>query len=293
MTHPLDASRVKVREANQKFRRLDESVQGIFDDGPYQMIREFDSESRQHPVRAKRMADLPLIEWGAVVGSIAHDLRSALNYVVTELVRAYSQTQPGRQHEFPIFDDPAAYHEVGKKGPTKRSGLYRIKGIHPAAATLIESLQPYNVLATATTPKPLSYSTLWALHELNRVDKHQELIAPVPIVRSLTINAEESFFRLDEHIDPGPLEDDAVLYRITQLGDAEIQGLNVHVPQSTGPVHMAFGNAPYSKVAVHAHFTFDIAFSQSGPTKGDLVLDGIGKMLGRTLQTIESFARFV
>jgi hypothetical protein len=292
-SHPLDASRAKISDADHDLARLDEAVQRIFDPGPYAMVSEFDSQTRQHTVRAQREADLPLIEWGVLIGSIAHNLRSALNYVITELVRAHKVRQPGKQHEFPIFEDPGAYHERDSKGrPQRTGGLYKIDGIDPRAATEIERLQPYNVIATATTPVDVSYSALWALHELNRVDKHQDLIVPTPIIRTMNIWTIPGI-TIDEHIVPGPLEDDAMLYRWTMPAEWEevpFKNLDIAVPRSTGG-QWIFPPAN-TQVAVHAHFTFDVAFSQSGPTKGDLVLESMRGLRKRASETIEEFASF-
>jgi hypothetical protein len=180
MTHPLDVSRARVKGAREKLALLNQHVQGIFDDGPYTAVTEVDAASGEHAIRAKRVADLPLIEWGGTIGDIAHGLRAALNnYIITALVRATGNT-PDCRHEFPIFEDPNRYAARDGKGkPTRGSGLDKIRDVGATAEALIESLQPYH--RPAPRPGVIQSSALWALHELNRVDKHQELIVPNPI----------------------------------------------------------------------------------------------------------------
>lgn len=95
-SQPLDIPLAKVEGARQHLRHLYQEIQGIFDSGPYSAVGEFDPESRQHTVSGlKRLAPLPLIERGVQVGRIVHDCHSALNYVITELVRASGGAQTG------------------------------------------------------------------------------------------------------------------------------------------------------------------------------------------------------
>jgi hypothetical protein len=291
MSHPLDKSRAKVRKANEDLARLNQSVQRIFDPGPYVMVAEFDAESGQHTVRAKRIADLPLIEWGTWIGGIAHDLRSALNYIITALVGG----NVTRRHEFPIFDDADLYSERDRKQrPTNRSGLAKIEGVGDPAATLIESLQPYNGVETPPDmpPDTIASSALWALHELNRVDKHQELIVPIPIVQRVNIE-HSTDVTIHEHITPGPLEDDAVLFRMTVSFPRADEGMlvSLSVPRATGGLKIT--PSPSLYVPVKAHFAFDVAFTETVPTRGGLVVDSLGQILGKVSTTVDAFAPFL
>lgn len=273
--------------ARQKLALLNQHVQGIFDDGPYTTVADFDAKSGEHTLRAKRLTDLPLVDWGIAVGGITHDLRSALNYVITALVQTGGGTVD-RRHEFPIFDDPNLYAASDNKGrPLRGSGLDKIRGVDPTAQALIESLQPYN--RPAPRAGVIQTSALWALHELNRVDKHQELIVPEPVVKSLTITAVPGITIL-ENIAAGPLEDDAILVRWTGLSDlSQADALSVHLPRGTKGLVV-----PTSEVFVpmHLHATFDIAFSEAGPTKGRLVVDSLNQISSRAKNTVEAFAPF-
>jgi len=283
-----------VGQADDDLAGLNELIQGILDSGPYELVPEFDPHTRQNTVRAKRVADLPLIKWGTRIGRIAHDLRSALNYVVTELVRNVGGT-PSRTHEFPIFNDSALFSERDKEGrPTSRSGLAKIAGIGPDPAALIEGLQPYHGadIPPNIPPGAIVSSALWDLHELNRVDKHQELIAPVPIIKNVTVFSAPSA-TVDYHVTPGPLEDDAVLLRWTEpaIGeDLQSTFMSVHVPRNAPRI--TFTPAPNVHVPVDANFTFDVAFSETGPMQGGLVVESLSQIIRAVGVKIELFAPF-
>ncbi|MGH2656900.1 MAG: hypothetical protein ACRDIZ_09450 [Actinomycetota bacterium] len=277
-------------KANKDLARLKESVQGIFDPGPYEMVADFDAKSGQHTVRAHRTADLPLIEWGTWIGGIAHDLRSALNYIITALVGGKST----RQHEFPIFEDADLYFERDRRGrPTYRSGLSKIDGVGESAAAFIESLQPYHGINKPPhmPPDTITSSALWALHELNRVDKHQDLIVPVPIVQRVNIE-HSTDVTIHEYIAPGPLEDNSVLFRMSVKVPRANEGVlvSMSIPRATGGLTIT--PSPNVYVPVKAHFAFDVAFTENGPTKGGFVVDSLTQILSKIVTTIDAFDRF-
>lgn len=45
-------------------------------------------------------------------------------------------------------------------------------------------------------------------------------------------------------------------------------------------------------VEVHLHATFDVAFSEAGPTKGGLVIDSLNQISSRVKNTVEAFTQF-
>lgn len=287
---PLAVPLAKIEEARRKLVTLYQEVQGIFQSGPYTAVGEFDPQTGEHTIRAKRLAPLPLIKWGVQTGAIAHDCRSALNYVVTELVRDKGTIAPDRGHEFPIFDDPKLYAAKTKKGnPHRRSGLYKIRGIRPEAAAFIESLQPYH----RPPPKPgvIQQSALWALHELNRVDKHQELILPEPVLATVGITSHSPTVVILEYKTAGPIEDNAVLIRWKDPTDHSgiLANVSIQVPEAH-PVRSLPTTDP--DVPMHLHATFDVAFSEAGATEGGRVIDTLNQIVSRSRNTIEAFSEF-
>ena len=73
------------------------------------------------------------ISHAIIIGEIAFNLRSALDHLVWQLVRANGEC-PSNQNQFPIFDDENTYREEVKR---------RLKGIGPYHQSVIETLQPF------------------------------------------------------------------------------------------------------------------------------------------------------
>lgn len=98
-----------------------------------------------------------------ILGDVVHNLRCALDYVITALADA-SQTKLSSKHQFPIFLDARDYrNQVGTRESPK-GPLRRIK----YGLTLIEQCQPYH-----TKPDPRT-APLWGIHRFSNADKHRE-----------------------------------------------------------------------------------------------------------------------
>jgi hypothetical protein len=115
---------------------------------------------------------LPANEIGLLVGDCLQCFRTTLDHLAFELASAFTKPltdEIEKDSEFPIIGDR---NKVGLgAGPQMfaSSGSRKIRGIDPAAQTVIKGLQPYH-RGQAFTDDPL-----WRLHELNRLDKHRVL----------------------------------------------------------------------------------------------------------------------
>ena len=98
------------------------------------------------------------IEFSIRVGEIVHNLRSALDHLVWQLVLANGQV-PGPKNEFPIFRDSRPY-DKGVKG--------RLNGVAPKAKSRIKSFQPFQKHGGTG-------SQLWTLNCLSNIDKHRHV----------------------------------------------------------------------------------------------------------------------
>ncbi len=101
----------------------------------------------------------------AILGDVIHNLRCALDYVVTALVDA-SQTKLTTSHQFPIFKDAAFYaSRVGTKTEALPDGPLRCIA---HGLSVIEGWQPYNA---QSNPRA---DPLWGIHRFSNADKHRQ-----------------------------------------------------------------------------------------------------------------------
>ena len=163
--HTLDGCRAKVDRARLHIAELAESVRTFTDRAPYRVRGEVNETTNEvvfiaeaDPEFASVPIDLPLI-----AGEVAHQLRSALDHLVWQLVVANTGQPPeGTKSGFPIFQNAAGY---AARAPAM------IAGVSVEAAIRIEAAQPYNAGPDAAR------TLLWVVHELNNTDKHR--IIPV------------------------------------------------------------------------------------------------------------------
>jgi hypothetical protein len=114
-----------------------------------------------------------------LIGETLHNMRSALDNLAFSLaVRFKGEPLPKKiadRSEFPIFGDENGdgfdnFHRCTKKGePAPGSGLAKIEGWDPRTHAIIEGLQPYK------RGDDYRSDPLWALHELDRINKHRLL----------------------------------------------------------------------------------------------------------------------
>jgi hypothetical protein len=102
-----------------------------------------------------------------IAGDYVHNLRSALDYLVTALVEA-SDTRLRTSHEFPIFTDATEYaKKVGTAEKARRGGpLHGV--VH--GLVLIEDVQPYH-----DQPDP-ERDSLARINRLSNTDKHRQTL---------------------------------------------------------------------------------------------------------------------
>jgi hypothetical protein len=168
MALELDGSYAKLDWAEQ---HLDE-LQGKLGTGvgkePYRVRSEFYPEA---DVLVGRLIIPTPPLWGVMTGNIIHNARSALDYMVRQLVRQAGNVPkdgPGG-NQFPIFDmRPDA-------GFTKRVRNSMLAGVEDSDRAAIKRLQPY---VTANYPD-LPPNPLSDLAALSNVDKHQRLVSSV------------------------------------------------------------------------------------------------------------------
>jgi hypothetical protein len=106
-----------------------------FSKNPYAAIDESGPEPNLHIVRLH--VRQPGGSFGVITGEIVHQLRSALDCAVGQLIEIGTGARPTADHnfEFPIFNDATKYTEKVRKK--------KIGGVPDHAAAVIDAVQPF------------------------------------------------------------------------------------------------------------------------------------------------------
>jgi hypothetical protein len=110
------------------------------------------------------------IELSAIVGDCLHNLRSALDYLVWQLVLSNPPSQPSIRNMFPICSS--------RKNFESQLQGKRLDGVHQEAIRIIESLQPYH-----NSNHPLAL-----LDSLYNADKHRDLNYTLSVASDLELS---------------------------------------------------------------------------------------------------------
>jgi hypothetical protein len=242
----IDTIIAKLDRAHEHLESLDSAVWEFYKSRPYTFSSEFQhKEGNLHDwvftIHVRR--EIPL-RISAILGDGIQNVRATLDYLAYQLAVSNVGLDGDLDGtEFPIFKDEEKYHRVTNKGqPDRRSGLYKVRSIHPDAQTIIESLQPFhggdNVL-------------MWHLQHLSVIDKHRHF-----------------------HIVSPPFGD---WFAGTPLGEGlspkPIEGLTIR----TGILKRSFidgAEVARFEVAVVHDFDFKVRVKHRIP--GDMVLDEFG-----------------
>lgn len=138
MSASLSDPLAKLRRAGDHLNALHIAAQAFIDRQPYQIITEQEAEGWR--VFYLKVREPPPIELGTVFGDLLHNLRSALDNLVTQLILLNDKPVP-RITGFPVFDKERKFKAVGVK---------RINGVRSDHAAIIEGLQPYHGRTDAT-----------------------------------------------------------------------------------------------------------------------------------------------
>jgi len=155
----LDNPRARLGRADEHLEALSKEWHAFRERKPYVAVSQAESDAL---VFYMQVRENPPLRLGLLFGDFLHNLRSALDNLVHELILLNGAT-PGRTTGFPVFDTERSFKAVGIK---------RIKGVTGRHAAAIESVQPY-----PGRDEPV-IRALALLNSLATVDKHK-LIHPV------------------------------------------------------------------------------------------------------------------
>lgn len=150
--------RLKIERAKEHIRSLDVAIQQFIASNPYTLGAKPHHIAAIHHTTLYIAAVKPVPEHlPLIVGDAIHNLRSALDHIIWQLVEVGGGT-PNRDTYFPISESAQQYKSAIGKG--------EIQKIASDAREIIQSVQPYVTFD----------QTLWLIHQLDIVDKHRLLL---------------------------------------------------------------------------------------------------------------------
>ncbi len=178
---------VKLNRAKEHINQLNAEFGKFLDEKPYKFSVQYDKDRTLGNLIVRVRKDAPILRWSVLIGDAIHNLRSALDHMVCELVLT-GKSQITRHNQFPIHKTAHDY---------KSNKSREIKGICPRAEHIIDRLQPYGD----------GNKSYWRLHQVDIYDKHRLFITAIDTLSLLVIKPSPAWKRL---IDTGTL----TLYKI-------------------------------------------------------------------------------
>lgn len=194
---------LRLERALHYLQSLEVEVTRWVENRPYRLWTEFNPKSGKNLIWAE-VLEQPPAKLGLIIGDCLHNLRSALDNLSYELALAhYGGRLPSN------IASSSAFPLLGSMQEFTRKARDMIKGIHPAAQTIIEDLQPYYGGKGVR---------LTALNKLSNRDKHR--LPHVTLAAPATINFHTTDPRgfPDIEVEWGAIEGRTVIARYRSFG---------------------------------------------------------------------------
>ena len=115
---PLDGCRAKIARAELHLGELRDRTRDYLQTQPYRIEGEYEAATREYVIRAHKIPNYAPVPSDLILiaGEVAHQLRSAMDHVVWDLVVENTQAPPpGTDSGFPIFREQAGYQARAPK----------------------------------------------------------------------------------------------------------------------------------------------------------------------------------
>jgi hypothetical protein len=157
MSAALDGVRVKIDRAETHLETVLAEVTRVVGPNAYRIVKAQQNDRTEYVYRVEGLQTVRT-DLSAIVGDCLHNLRSALDHIADGVIRR-AGLDPTRRTMFPI--------QISE--PTGGLHINPAPGPGSVAMAVVESVQPYAAGSGGAHP-------LLFLDELNRVDKHRELL---------------------------------------------------------------------------------------------------------------------
>jgi hypothetical protein len=243
---------IKVERAKEHISDLEARAKRFEEAEPYSVVSYCELDTG-HLVFKVRGSDQPPLKWSAIAGDAIHNLRSALDLLVCEVVRA-NDNPVFEGTGFPVFKSAKACADEFKGRPPGQ-----VKGAPQRAVDFIKKASPYK---GANNP-------FWRLHQLDIEDKHKLLVVVVMeqgfgLHILGAINTVEVFLPNNVEV---PLKDGTEIYRIAARGVDD----------------------PVAQMRMYPKFAFGVAFGEVEVVKGKPLVPTLHEIAQFVESFIESF----
>lgn len=226
----------------------------------------------------------PVLQWGTIIGDIVHNLSSALDNLVWELVQInlHPPVLPtGANHRdraewerkeraigFPFCDE-------AKKWPNMRDRCLFF--VDPSLYAVFEEMQPF--YAWQHRREDPKHHPLWVLHKLWNRDKHHTVN-----LTTVALDYKNIRVRLLNLPDAPQLRTEVIrLYPSRPIeGKTEVADIRVHFPQPVAILAQV-------NMDVNADFTLHIRFGHGAPGFGDDVIDTLTRARNQAVAFLNRF----
>lgn len=245
----LEGCDEKLKRAETHIQALYGEINDFINSKPHKIVEDKDLERGKYEARIEVLREPDDPAWGVLLGDFIHNLRSALDHLVWQLVRLNNK-RPSAENCFPIESTGTKYWCARKDGrPSARDGALR--GVSDEHRAIIDGAQPYRRGQTADS-HPLAIIKM-----LSNIDKHRlvhptfvAILPPDPAELEL-ISVENGVAHIE--FDSGPLKDGAPIIRATL--DPPNAKVNM---KGELPIAIGFGEKRPVRAAALVHFLSDV-----------------------------------
>jgi hypothetical protein len=154
------AIRDKLLHSEFHYKLFEAKLKGYCQTHPSTIVCESNEATNERFISVVPTEPIPT-HLSLIIGDVLQNLRSALDYLVWELVIA-AKNEPTQYNAFLICSTAKSFREAKGK---------RLKGVDAEAIALIESLQPYHF-----GEQRKSNASLLVLDELANINKHRRIL---------------------------------------------------------------------------------------------------------------------
>jgi len=212
----------KIQRAEEHLKALNVQLAAFVEAHQPTMRPEFDPETLKYTIYVQNVTEPP-IGLGVLVGDVVHNLRSALDHLLWQII-VLSGGTPGGWNQWPIYDTAEKFTQQVTV-PYQRQKRSPLLGVTQDTFDAIEAYQPYR----AEDPQQ---HALAILRDLSNVDKHQIVHPSMFALTQESPKFTGNFHHVEVEWEASPIKEGAAVAHVTiyAASDAEVVEIETKVP---------------------------------------------------------------